>query len=159
VNKQSKIQLEQDDFRLEGFVPFQLAVVANRLNLALLKIVNREHDLRTKEWRMLTTLERFQPCSALKIAQMTAMDPARVSRAQTKLVKLGLVDAVTDTVDRRRVVLSLTEEGQGLIDELTPEALETEDWLLETLDKREQADFKVLMSKLFNATGKEKRDA
>ena len=155
MNKQTKIQLHGRDFELEAFVPFQLAVVANRLNLALLKIVNRRHDLRTKEWRMLTTLERFQPCSALKIAQMTSMDPARVSRAQRKLVRMGLVEAETDLVDRRRVVLSLTEIGQNLIDELTPEALKTEDWLMAKLSDKEKEQFKSIMAKLFTSTDRE----
>jgi DNA-binding MarR family transcriptional regulator len=157
MNKQSKIQLENDDFELEAFVPFQLAVVANRLNMALLKIVNRKYELRTKEWRMLTTLERFQPCSALKVAKTTSMDPARVSRAQTKLVKLGLVQAVTDVADRRRVVLSLTPLGQELIDELTPEALQTEEWLLGKLSCDERQQFKTIMDKLFTSTDEERR--
>jgi DNA-binding MarR family transcriptional regulator len=151
MNMTASKQRYDDEFVLEDFVPFQLAVVANRLSSRLSKIIARD-KLRIQEWRMLTALERFQPCSALRIVQATAMDPAKVSRAQVRLVDLEFIEVIQDEEDRRRVTLTLTDKGQEIVDELTPEALQTEDWLLADFSPAERDSFRLVMTKLFKST-------
>ncbi len=141
-----------DQFLLEEFAPFQLAVVANRVSQAVAKIIERKFNLHIPEWRMMTVLAKYQPCSGLDLVQKTAMDPARVSRAQTRLLDLGLITAVQDPEDRRRLIISLTDNGTDIVRQLVPDAIRTEEYLFGTLTDGERRSFERVLSKLFDQT-------
>lgn len=139
-------------FVLEDFMPFQLAVVANRVSAAIARIIERETGLQIPEWRMMVTLANHAPCSAQEVAERTAMDPARVSRAQQRLIDLQLATGTTDARDRRRVVLELTERGRGVVQRMVPEALTTEARLMASLDPSERKALGAIMAKLYRET-------
>jgi DNA-binding MarR family transcriptional regulator len=61
------------------------------------------------------------------------LDKVAVSRAVTKLIKVGRIDREFADADRRRSILNLSEEGQRVHDEVAPLALGIEDDLLHGL--------------------------
>jgi len=133
-------------------MPFQLAVVANRVSAAIARIIEREHGLQIPEWRMMVTLANHAPCSGQEVAERTAMDPARVSRAQQRLIDLGLATGITDPKDRRRVMLDLTARGHEIVKRMVPEALATERRLMATLEPAERQALETVMAKLYRET-------
>jgi DNA-binding MarR family transcriptional regulator len=80
------------------------------------------------------------------------MDPARVSRAQQRLIDLRLATGTTDPKDRRRVVLELTARGREIVSRMVPEALRIEERLMGSLDTSERKALAAIMGKLYRET-------
>ena len=137
---------------LESFWPFQLGVVANRVSQSIAKIIEQKFDLHIPEWRMLVALANHAPCSANDVADRTSMDRARVSRAQQRLVDLKLITVEDDPVDKRRVVLRLTNQGRQITEAIVPDALRTADWLIEALAAEDRRRLERILLKLLDRT-------
>lgn len=143
---------EDGAFRLDSFLPFHLAVVANQVSQSIARLIESQFGLHIPEWRILATLKQSQPVSSQALVQNTAMDPARVSRAQARLSDLGLIDVRQDPDDKRRVRVSLTEQGAQIIDAITPEAQRVEEQLLADLSAEERQHFEAALRRLYLAT-------
>ena len=92
------------------------------------------------------------------VVEKTAMEPARVSRAQTRLVDLGMIDVRQDPGDRRRVIINLTDKGAAIVDEMVPDAMEAETFLFGALTDEERSVFERSLAKLFDRTEELERD-
>ena len=132
-------------FSLKDFVPFQMAVIAS----ALFQNLMRDADLQVPEWRIMMALPENQPCSSHDLCILTAMDAARVSRAQRRLEDLDMINVSTDAVDRRRLVVCLSEKGNEEIRRLQAAALEAETDLLDRLGPDERAQLRTVVSDLY----------
>lgn len=72
-------------------------------------------DLKLRELRVLVTVDYFEnPLTPIDISEILRYDPATVSRAVAKLVKLGKLIRERNMHDTRSVYLILTPEGQTL---------------------------------------------
>lgn len=134
------------DIDLESFLPFQMAIVANRLFQRLVA----EAGLQLPEWRIMMVLPKHEPCSSNDLSILTSMDAARVSRAQRRLESLGLIDVIQDQDDRRRLVVTLTPAGRDEGERLTALAVSAEDRLLGDLAPEAQTCLRGAMGKLFS---------
>ncbi len=139
-------------FDLETFLPFQLSVVANRVSQTVGQSIANRFALQIPEWRIVVVLGKYGALSALEIAQKTSMDKARVSRAQHRLVDLGLANMRPSADDRRKVVVSLEEEGLALYRDMVPLAHDTAQQLFAPLTADERHMLKSLVQKLFDST-------
>lgn len=137
-----------ETLQLDAFLPFELAVIANRVSQMIGNLINAKFDLQVPDWRILVTLDRYGPLPPNEVADKTAMDKARVSRAQRRLSDLKLVSIADDPVDGRRKVLSLEELGARVCRELVPSALERERQLLECLSPAEEVALRAILAKL-----------
>jgi len=90
---------------------------------------------------VLQCLARQSPCSVNELAAHTATDQSSVSVVVSRLVSLGHVRRATSKTDRRRVDLSLTRTGRGLL-ESAPEA--AQDRLIAALSQLPKAEIKTL---------------
>lgn len=135
--------------KLDEFLPFQLAVVANKVSQTVAKIIEEEFKLHIPEWRILATLLYHSPVSSQMLVQHTAMDPARVSRAQTRLSDLGLIDVQQDPDDKRRVLITLTKRGSEIVSETLPRAIEVEKEIFGSLSDVERSHLETTLEKLF----------
>lgn len=154
-NRKSKPAADSDldsSVILESFWPFQLGVVANRVSQAIAKIIDQKFNLHVPEWRMLVALANHAPCSANEVGSRTSMDRARVSRAQQRLVDLKLITAEEDPLDKRRVVLRLTEEGVRITEAIVPDALRTAQWLADALEPSERRQLERILAKFLKRT-------
>ena len=141
---------EDDDpyLDLSTFVPFELAVLANRISQMISQIFEERFDLQVPDWRILVTLHRHGPLPPNEVAELTAMDKARVSRAQRRLSDLHLVSVLDDPEDGRRKVLSLEPRGYETCKAIIPAALKREAWLMEALSAPEEVALRELLRKL-----------
>ena len=90
-------------FDLDNFLPYQLAVLASRVSADFAKIYRTKYDIGVAEWRIIAHLS--QTSSAISVRDLCVkveLEKSKVSRAATRLAKLGYVDKVTSAVDRRR---------------------------------------------------------
>jgi DNA-binding MarR family transcriptional regulator len=89
--------------------------------------------------------------SGREVARRTAMDKVAVSRAVKKLQAANLVHRAVDGDDKRRSVLSLTEHGQNIYDQIVPITTDYEHALLEKLEDKEVEQLMELLAKLRDA--------
>jgi DNA-binding MarR family transcriptional regulator len=135
-------------FALEHFLPYRLSVLTNTMSRAFARRYGERFGLSIPEWRVMAVLGRFAPLSANEVAERTAMDKVRVSRAVARLMKAGLIDRATDSGDRRRSALKLSRAGRRMHDGIIPMARQIEAALLDRLTPSERASLDDLVSKL-----------
>ena len=71
--------------------------------------------LTTTQWSALVKLRDVAPCSQNQLGRETSMDVATIKGVVDRLVKRGLVATSRDLRYARRVVLSLTHEGEAAV--------------------------------------------
>lgn len=72
--------------------------------------------LTTTQWAALVKLRDLQPSSQGNLGRETAMDMATIKGVVDRLAKRDLVKTAPDPTDARRLVLTLTAEGERMID-------------------------------------------
>lgn len=108
----------------------------------------RKLGLTTARWRTLALIGRYQPIHPSNIAERTSVDPDKVTRAVDRLVRKGLVARKADSVDRRRIVLSLTARGRRVYGEIDAVRRIVEERFLSVLSKSELVRFNATLEKL-----------
>lgn len=135
-----------ETFNLSRYTPFQMAVVSSRLFQRIMAGAN----MQLAEWRIMMALPMHQPCSSNDLCILTAMDPARVSRAQRRLEELELIEVEQDRADRRRLVVQLSDKGHEEVDRLHYVAREAEDHLFDGMHPANQDALREALSHLFD---------
>jgi len=139
---------EHAPLQLENFLPYRLSILSNTISQQIADDYQRHYDISMTEWRVMAVLARFEGLSAREVAERTAMDKVAVSRALARLVDAGRVNRDTHDGDKRRSVLSLTEAGWDMHDEVAPMARAREREVLARLDADEQTWLNRILDKL-----------
>ncbi len=110
------------DFDLERFMPYRLAVAAQKTSEELARQYRARFGISIAEWRVLAHLAHAgdDPVSVRDIEARAAMEKTKVSRAATRLEKAGLIRKDAHATDGRLVSLALTDAGRALLRELLP---------------------------------------
>ena len=133
---------------LDDFIPYKLAVVANRVSQSIGHLFESKFNLQIPEWRILMALYAYGELLFNEVVDRTSMDKARVSRAQRRLVDLAMIKTSNDPSDGRRLFLALTPTGVKRCAEILPAAAEREAWFLAALDDQEHRQLDVILDKL-----------
>lgn len=141
---------EHAPLQLEHFLPYRLSILSNTISQAIADDYQRRYDISVTEWRVMAVLARFDGLSAREVAERTAMDKVAVSRALARLVEAGRVSRAIHDDDKRRSVLSLTEAGWAMHDEVAPMARAREREVLARLDAEECAWLTRILDKLMD---------
>ncbi|MCO1336546.1 MarR family transcriptional regulator [Microbulbifer sp. OS29] len=134
--------VENDDLRLEKFLPYRLSVLSNRVSNAIAQAYGARFHLTIPAWRVMAILGRFRDLSAAELVEQTAMDKVAISRAVSSLLKNDYITRSEDPGDRRRQVLNLSDQGREIYARIVPLAHRYENDLMASLsgDEREQLD-------------------
>lgn len=135
-------------FALEQFLPYRLSLLSNTVSEGIATAYRAEHGLSVTEWRVVAILGRYPGLTASDVMHRGAMDKVAVSRAVARLDDKGLVRRTAQAEDRRRVALTLTNEGRALFRAVVPDALAYERRLLEDLSAGDRAELERLLSLL-----------
>ncbi len=138
----------RDGFNLEGFLPDQLAVTANRVSRFLARNFAEEFGLTIPEWRVLALVGRFEAISPSRVSGLTEMDKVKVSRAAATLVARGMLRQAPNPTDGRARVLRMTRKGERVHDTVVPRARELEQELASALSRTELAALRKALTKL-----------
>ncbi|MFD7505540.1 MarR family winged helix-turn-helix transcriptional regulator [Streptomyces sp. NPDC059850] len=108
------------------------------------------------EFDVLATLRRSGPPYALSpkaLAATMMIKPPALTHRVDRLVNRGLVDRELDPTNRRRMVISLTQEGFELVDNAVEGHIRNGERLFSALDRTEQEQLSQLMRKLLLSLG------
>ena len=133
---------------LEDFIPYKLAVVANRVSQSIGHLFETQFNLQIPEWRILMALYAYGDLVFNEVVDKTSMDKARVSRAQRRLVDLNMIKTSDDPTDGRKLILALTALGVKRCADILPHAAEREAWFLAALNDEEHRQLDVILDKL-----------
>lgn len=137
-------------FKLDQFLPYQLAVLSTRASAEFAKRYREAYGISVSEWRVVAHLSQADSVSVREIHSRVDMDKPKVSRAASRLEAAGYVTKTINPDDRRLVELSLTRKGRRMIDEISPiaDAYEAE---LVALLGQDHDSFRAQISKILNA--------
>ena len=133
---------------LENFLPYRLAILSHTVSSLIARVYDKRFGLTIPEWRVIAIVGRFPGLSAVEVAERTMLDKVAVSRAVTKLIKAGRIDREFADADKRRSILTLSDDGRKVHDEIAPLALAMEEDLLHGLDEDEIATLNKVIERL-----------
>jgi DNA-binding MarR family transcriptional regulator len=136
------------DLRLNGFLPYVLANLAERVSAGLSHIYADEYQLTIPEWRVIANLAEHDTLNARQIVEFTTMEKSKVSRAVSNLSARGLVSQQRARGDSRAKDLALTSAGKALYRSIVPRVLAWERELLDELSPGEYRDLMYVLEKL-----------
>ena len=97
---------------LENRISYRCLSVASRITRHLAPRWKSEFGLTVTSWRVMAVIGRYEPLSAMQVAERTSTDAFFVGRVIDKLVGQGYLKKGVDPEDRRRLRLSLTATGR-----------------------------------------------
>ncbi len=146
-----------DSFDLDAFLPYQLAVLSERISREFSAIYRSRFGLSRADWRVLAHLSQARSVSVRDIHLRADLEKSKVSRAASRLEAAGYITKTGNTQDRRLVALALTDKGQALIAEMVPLAHEYQARALARLGD-EAEHFRRLVSQLSEDTPEATQD-
>jgi DNA-binding MarR family transcriptional regulator len=100
------------------------------------------------QFAALVKIRDFGTVSQNRLGRSVAMDPATSQGVTQRLLGKGLISRKDDPEDRRRTLLSLTIEGEALVDRLVPQGKQVTSETLEPLTPEEQKQLLALITKI-----------
>ncbi|WP_027350349.1 MarR family winged helix-turn-helix transcriptional regulator [Halotalea alkalilenta] len=101
----------------------------------------------------LCTLSEQGPRSLAEIVRATAIDPATIRGVIKRLQARALVELSKDELDQRKVIVSVTPEGERLVAEMVPHAKRITDLTFGTLNHAERVALLMLLEKMNESGG------
>ena len=98
------------------FVTSRVLRLSNTLGLYASRRYRDEFGMTLPEWRVMSIIAASEPTTARDISRILATDKGWVGLSAESLKRRGYVSGSPDTRDGRRILLSLTEEGQKMHD-------------------------------------------
>ena len=117
---EDKTQIPLENFTLESFIPYRLAVLAKSVSTAFSKTYAERFGITIPQWRVMAAIGREQDCTASSIVEHAAMDKVQISRAVSVLIEVGHIESRLDDNDRRNSVLSFTAQGREIYEKIVP---------------------------------------
>lgn len=133
-----------DDYNLVGFV-MRYSMIKKRIAANYLK----KEDLNTFESILLGIVYKKQECSQDKIGEITLFDGASIARALKKLEDRGFVSRQTDPNNRRKKIVTITDAGQELYDEVRKAFHKGNDAIFKDITSEEQTQLEKILMKVY----------
>ena len=140
--------MENDDFDLQGFLPYLLNQAAEASSLEFQQIYKNRYGMLRTEWRVLFHLGLYGQLTASEIGQRARMHKTKISRAVHRLTERRFVIRTRDADDRRVEHLALTRQGKVAYDDLRSVARRYDAALMATLDAPEAEVLRRALRKL-----------
>lgn len=133
---------------LRDLVSFQLRQLSNLYSKNTASVYQRKFGLTMNEWRLIALINTAGSLSLNRLAAQAQFDKGLTSRIVLKLTERSLVQRAQDPSDARGVALSLTDQGQQLVAEVFPEAVELNRQLQSVLTRNERDVLLQVLEKL-----------
>ena len=146
MDQQDDIPEERSEYRVDQQIGFFLRQ-ANQRHVAIFTRGMGDR-LTTTQWAALSKLREIQPSSQNQLGRETAMDVATIKGVIDRLVARNLVRTAPDPNDGRRLILSLTEQGQATIDRNLDNAVSVTEETLAPLTSGERMMLVELLRKI-----------
>jgi DNA-binding MarR family transcriptional regulator len=137
--------------KLDDFLPYRLSIASNAVSDAIATAYRTLFGLRIPEWRLIAVLAEDGGMSQQALCGRTRMDKVTVSRAAIALAERRLVAREPNPDDQRSHLLTLTNEGIALYEQVAPKALELERRIFAGIDPDELERFRAMLERLERA--------
>lgn len=149
-----------EKLRFHDFPAFHLMGLAGLAKHAMAFKCLEPWDLSMPEWRLLSTVAEHSPLRFARIAQLTAMDKAQVSRALRTAQEKGLVESsLQPAADRPqapdgrpapgKLQVALTAAGRAIYDKVMPLVQREQMRLIELMTPDERRVLLTITQRLF----------
>jgi DNA-binding MarR family transcriptional regulator len=153
--------LKGEKLRFHDFPAFHFMGLAGLVKHAMMHKYLEPWGLSMPEWRLLSTVAEASPIRFARIAQLTAMDKAQVSRALRTAQGKGLVETGVWPGEKResdgdgagpagRIQVSLTPAGREIYEKVMPLAQRDQLRLIELMSPEERRMVLQLTQRIFN---------
>lgn len=131
---------------------YRLSFMANNLVLPVYDAIKRGYGLNRGEYLLLFCLAQVPRLTAQQVAWLTGRPRNSISRAVHRMLDEGYLERVPDPGDGRQAILTLTDRGRRLNEEILPLFEARERQLLAPLSDRERDTLDRLLGKLVRHT-------
>ena len=100
------------------------------------------------QYAILVVLAEESACDQQTLGQRAGFDKATGTYVIDRMNKSGLLNVVTDVNNRRRKLVSMTADGEVMLNRMIEQAKSAEKMITTGLDSQDIADLKRLLSKL-----------
>lgn len=107
-----------------------------------------EQGLTPQQYAALVKIRDFGKVSQNRLGRAVAMDPATSQGVTQRLLAKKLIRREPDPADKRRALVSLTQQGAALVERLVPLGVRITDETLAPLAPAERRQFLALLKKL-----------
>lgn len=135
-------------FDLQDFLPYLLNQAAEATSREFSVAYKRKYGMLQTEWRVVFHLGRYGDLTAKQICERARIHKTKVSRAVRALIEKRYLKRSTREDDRRHEVLSLTQKGHEVFDDLNGEAQRFDAKLLEQFDAGDIAQIRAMLIKI-----------
>ncbi|GEO83829.1 MULTISPECIES: MarR family winged helix-turn-helix transcriptional regulator [Alphaproteobacteria] len=124
----------QDRFDIDGFLPFRLDRVAERLSAHFMRFCGEGVEISWAEWQVLWSLGERVHTTAKAICGHSGLSKTKISRAVKALEDRRWLERHRDRDDRRFELLAPTAAGVEAYAQLKRRALDYQVWLEGAID-------------------------
>ncbi len=135
-----------DPYRLEDQVGYLLRLASQRHSIIFQNRISR--DLTPTQFSTLIRVAEKKEVSQNQLGRLAAMDIATIKGVVDRLKAKGLLRATADPGDKRRSIISLTDAGAQLMDQLYADGFRISQETLAPLKKSEQKTLLALLRKI-----------
>ena len=135
-----------DPYRLEDQVGYLLRLASQRHSIIFQNRIS--NDLTPTQFSTLIRVAEKKEVSQNQLGRLAAMDIATIKGVVDRLKAKGLLQVTADPGDKRRSVISLTDAGAQLMEQLYTDGFGISQETLAPLKKFEQETLLVLLRKI-----------
>ncbi|SFC68833.1 DNA-binding transcriptional regulator, MarR family [Nocardioides terrae] len=131
--------------RQQAAAPPTLLYLMKQVELAVraeLDELARPVGLTALQYTALTVLERHPDLTSAHLARHSFVTAQSMADMVTNLIGRKLIERHRDPADRRRLVIALTPEGQGLLDHLRPQVAALEHQMLSLMSDAQAGELR-----------------
>lgn len=133
---------------LDSYVPALITFISNKVSNGASVLYRKHFGLGITEWRTISMLAVEPNITATRIRDVIGFDKAAISRAIKSLRSQGIVTCRLKENSKRKQIISLTELGESVHDEIIHVALAREKALLKDFSEDEVKVFIKLLHKV-----------
>lgn len=139
----------QDDGNgwLGDFLPYQIYRVSSLMNIRLSGRL-KASGINLSQWRVLSVLRSQGQMSMSQIVDRTLMEQPTISRVISQLHNDGMVEREISPEDSRVALVSLSERGRELFDEIAVSAVRHQKIALDGVSKADIAALRRALSQI-----------
>lgn len=130
-----------------GFLLARLGSLTARSWTAFLS----EHRLTQVQYTVLVALRRHEPVGQRRLAELAAMDARNIVLVLDSLAAANLIERRPDETDRRRRTITLTPEGESLLETVADAAADQQDVFLHALNPADRERLNHLLQRVYDS--------
>ena len=119
----------------------------------------KKYGITLEQWVLLAQLSEKEGISPTDLSLVSLRDKPYTTRLIDRLAENGLIFKEESKVDKRSLLIYLTQQGEEIKKEIIPLADKINEWLVENMDEQEVKSLKVLLHRMHSNIQSHSRDS